>query len=365
MARYTQRYKLRRLGIGDVVFVRGGELVTASLDKVSGTYTAQLVYSTVLSPNPRVDSDWISLSSLDTLDVADTSLPAAATAVATRVTALPSVVSRSPAVMTIASSSLLGLHQRQRHASGRQDDFGAEPAIAGYAGLVMDDAPLVYYRMHEAGGLIAIDEMGLQDGDYNAGGQTFRVDGPGTGGGGPDFAVDYDNAGTDRMQATNVALDGIGSAEFTFEGWFKADAGATQIAMMEKTSASVWNSLSITAGSGGKPVFQVLNVSNPVVTGTTVVNGGTEWFHIVAMRTLAAGVHGADGLRIYVNAGTAEDTDTVPIGSFDSSNSHAIEIGDRTIGSGAGPFKGGICHCAMYDYALSDAQIQAHFDAMT
>ncbi len=129
MTQYTQRYAQSRLGVGDVISLRGAENVVASLDKVSGTYTAGLVFSSELDPNPRQDSDWFELTTVDTSDVVDQAVPATATAIATRVTVVPAVVSRIPAVMTLTSTALSGLHQRRRHGSGRQDDFGTPPLI--------------------------------------------------------------------------------------------------------------------------------------------------------------------------------------------------------------------------------------------
>jgi hypothetical protein len=117
--------------------------------------------------------------------------------------------------------------------------------------------------------------------------------------------------------------------------------------------------------------FQLLEgVTNPMVMSTTDVNDtGIDWFYVVAMRTLTTGVHGTDGLRIYIDAGAAEDTVALAA-SFDSSNSNELEVGDAANNTGSGLFTinfwhGPRSHTAVYDYALSDAQIQAHFDAMT
>lgn len=127
MTIYTQSYALRRPGVGDVIAIRGGHPITASLSKGNGVYTAQLVFSEVQNPQVRQDSDWIALTDLDTSDETDVAVPLTATVIATRVTTVAAGIPRLSAVMTVTSSALAGLHQRRRHASGRQDDFGVAP----------------------------------------------------------------------------------------------------------------------------------------------------------------------------------------------------------------------------------------------
>ncbi len=127
MSQYTQQYVLRRPGVGDAIAIRGGHPITVSLSKGNGAYTASLVFSEVENPQVRQDSDWISLTTLDTSDEVDVSVPLTAKVIATRVTTIAAGVPRLSAVMTVTSSELAGLHQRRRHASGRQDDFGVVP----------------------------------------------------------------------------------------------------------------------------------------------------------------------------------------------------------------------------------------------
>lgn len=127
MSQYTQQYVLRRPGVGDVIAIRGGHPVTVSLSKGNGAYTASLVFSEVGNPQVRQDSDWISLTTLNTSDETDVAVPLTAKVIATRVTTIAAGAPRLSAIMTVTSSALAGLHQRRRHASGRQDDFGVAP----------------------------------------------------------------------------------------------------------------------------------------------------------------------------------------------------------------------------------------------
>lgn len=147
MTQYKQTYATTRLGIGDPIAISGAHPVTVSLDKEGGVYNGQIVFSEILDANVRQDSDWFSLTCVDTSDVVDLAVPSTAKVIATRVFAITNEVSvpRRGALMEVVGESLQGLHQRQRHGGGRQDDFAMTPPMLIPPVPMPPGAPVLWY----------------------------------------------------------------------------------------------------------------------------------------------------------------------------------------------------------------------------
>lgn len=170
MTQYKQTYATTRLGIGDSIAIGGAHPVTVSLDKEGGVYNGQVVFSEILDANVRQDSDWYSLTCVDTADVVDLAVPSTAKVIATRIFAITNEVSvpRRGALMEVVGENLLGLHQRRRHGSGRQDDFAMTPPMLIPPVPMPPGAPVLWYDgsdiatlWQDAGGTVPV----VNDGD--------------------------------------------------------------------------------------------------------------------------------------------------------------------------------------------------------
>ena len=134
MSQQKQTYATTRPGVGDMVVIRNGHPAVVSVDKESGAYTAHVIYSEAPTPSLRAESEWFTLTTLNTSDETDVAVPSAATAVACRVTAIAGeVVPRAGARMEVNLTSgvdLLGFNHRKRKNSGwPAPDFAVNPGF--------------------------------------------------------------------------------------------------------------------------------------------------------------------------------------------------------------------------------------------
>ena len=105
------------------------------------------------------------------------------------------------------------------------------------------------------------------------------------------------------------------------------------------------------------------NGANAVSLDSTNPGNDGVWRHLVGMRTLSSGVHGADSVRLYVNG----VLDTSAAYSFTADLSHAdiVRMSDRNGLGTQGALNGDVAHCAIYRRALSDAEVLNHFTVGT
>jgi uncharacterized repeat protein (TIGR01451 family) len=107
---------------------------------------------------------------------------------------------------------------------------------------------------------------------------------------------------------------------------------------------------------GGLATFYLVDKSGTTasVTGGTVTDGA--WHHVVAIRDADE-----NEIRIYVDGATGNPTAVTYTDSFDSSTA-ALNIGWIDLSSGFHRFDGIVDEVALYDRALSTAEIQQQYD---
>lgn len=238
-------------------------------------------------------------------------------------------------------------------------------------------SPLGYWKLNEASGTSLADSSGNSNtATLTVSSVNYRTNGPG-----PHPALEYADSGNRAISAAG-AFDVFGdpNQEFTFECWTKPsaswDGDSTGHALVVKVGGNNWCDLGFPLGvaQNGKPCFQLHHgVSTAVrVFGDTRldVGGSVVWSHIVGMRCLTSGTHATNELRIYVDG---VNTDTAAYGNTNdaSDNGADLEIGDRVQGAEVPPngnrednYIGHIAHVAVYDYALSDAEVLANYNAI-
>jgi len=216
-----------------------------------------------------------------------------------------------------------------------------------YDAEVLADFPVAYWRLGETSGTVAVDEVGSNDGTY-IGTPTLGVDGLLAGD--ADTAVDFPS------------------------GNHYVDLGAPHLPQSDAPfSIEIWMSKTVSDGATGPIVSQYLGTTFPdrfavrvdvsgavwywhgngvSLVGTTDLTGGSP--HHIAVTRNAAGM-----VSLYVD-GVVENSGT-DTASFVNNNTNVAQFDD-----GHSLDYVGICdEVAIYDFALSAARIEAHYNAGT
>lgn len=226
-------------------------------------------------------------------------------------------------------------------------DAAAPDASATYASVVLADGPVAYWRLGEkAGTFVARDETGKHDAQYD--GCTLGVPGAIAGDTAASFAVDASSI------VLPIGLDFAGTAPFTIEAWINP-AASQQV--FRHAFTQVWFDTEGRQGFSllidyGKYAFErFVDGSNQskVVAPVAVRTGAFS--HVVATYDGAT-------MRLYVDGSmmdTSPDTRALP------SSSEPMYIGAS--GTHQQVIEGVMDEVAVYDKALPEARVKAHFAA--
>jgi len=216
----------------------------------------------------------------------------------------------------------------------------------GYAGEVLADAPVSYWRLGESTGTTAADAKGGRNGTY--------VNGPVLGVAGA-LVGDSDKAATfdgtnDRVEVPYTAV--LNPATFTLEAWAKASTTAGF-----KTVMSSWTNDGTAAGFGiwaygaNWEFYLAHGTGSQSVAAPITAN---TWTHIAA-------TYDGTTMRLYTD-GQLRSAQT---GGYVPNTSSPFSIGGATyVGSNWQHFlNGSVDEVAIYNTALPQARIQAHYNA--
>jgi hypothetical protein len=246
------------------------------------------------------------------------------------------------------------------------------PSFSVYSRVITNAGPLAYWRLGERSGP-ALDSgasSGAQNGTYAG----FAASNLGQAGPQPSDTIvsrpltgfEADNAsprfgGSSRMTVPDTGVFNFASARvFTLEAWVKGgsaqEAGAAIIAKGtggggEQFAIDVFNgTYRFFAWDGGVP-------NNAFVAGASVGPDDT-WQHLVAVLDQPAG-----RMKLYVNG--VERASVTPRATL-VNTTHEVSIGARKTSASTGydlNFDGRIDEVAIYNRALTPAEITAHFEA--
>jgi hypothetical protein len=212
-------------------------------------------------------------------------------------------------------------------------------ADCGYAGMVIDDGPLAYWRLAElANSTTASDEYALFDGSYAqpiGSVSSLVANCPANG------AVSF--ASSSSQIVVGDVLDFAGATSFTVELWIDTSNDQTPGRLVSKMSALAGWSVQIES-----------NLEITIVRRTASEEVDDRDNLVTGVNHVVGRYGGADGkLCIFVN-GVSTSCDT-------SSEELADTAASLIIGDGG--FLGAIDDVAIYDHPLSDARILAHYQA--
>ncbi len=244
----------------------------------------------------------------------------------------------------------LTLAQVQKHYSdaGGSLPVGSTAPADKYGKTVWSDTPTAYYRMASAG-TTETDVSGSTNDATYYGGETKGVSSPVTGTGGT--AVTFDgNEGS-------VMVSGPVSNPTTYseELWFNTTTtnGGKLIGFGNSSNGSRSSSYDrhVYMETSGQLTFGVYTGALVTTTSPNSYNDG-KWHYLVATQ-------GADGMKLWVDdqlVGTNPETTAQNYNGY-------WRVGGDTTWNGTSYFAGTIDEVALYDKALSAAQIQAHWNA--
>lgn len=225
-------------------------------------------------------------------------------------------------------------------------------ASLAFQSAVLADNPIAYYQLGELpGSTVADDAMGSHDGSYSATGVTLGQ--PGIGGG--DTGVRFDGSGSGRVTIPDAAA--LNPPYITLEALMRWDgANGFQQRVVDKSfflgGEQALYGLSILDDGRVRAEFRS---SGPIfLTGTTILAPG-EAHHLAA--TFDANI-----FNLYVD-GVLEASLAHPYpGNHLQFSPTNVGIGNQSERDRA--FNGLIDEVAIYDRALTQAQIQSHLSAV-
>lgn len=230
------------------------------------------------------------------------------------------------------------------------------PVVLTYRGSVLATSPIAYWRLGEASGLVAHDEMGANNGTY--GGEYFTLGVTGLLAGDANTAIATDGTATHDYgyMAVSTAPDpGVGS--FTVLEWVSPDAGQSthDYGLFTNGNAYFGSGWYVFLGSDGHIHVGVKDTTPPfayarsLLDGTTTIGTGKHQIALVFDRT-------AQLLRLYIDG--VPDASTLNISALGYiGDGTGLNFGYISWGGPQAPFGGTWDEPAVWTRALSAAEI--------
>jgi len=247
------------------------------------------------------------------------------------------------------------------------EDGTAPGGPSTYAAVILNDTPIAYWRFNEpTGSTIAVSEVNAPTMNariINGAQLTFGMAGPLRGANTTNKAFEFSGQVGPVIESDNALFDFKQQDAFSLEAWFRStgiDAVFRHIFVKDTPAGSQRNEYGVffqdTATNPGAPncglTFErfVAN-SDRVVRINSAGISLFDWHHVVAVYNGATMVMYLDGVL------------TSPVADARSqlSKSLPLRIGAKSAELGA--FKGGIDEVAVYNRALTKADVDRHFAA--
>ena len=222
-------------------------------------------------------------------------------------------------------------------------------SLPTYAGGILAATPEAYWRLGEATGTTAADASGNGvTGTYT---NSPTLGTPGVLAGDSDTSVTFDAS----WATFGDVFDFTGNAPFTLETWVKPtiiDATGRRILSKKGIDGGGLNQGYEIEATSSNTTFRRFagGLGKSAIWATGLAVG--QWSHVAA-------TYDGTAIRLYVN-GMLRATNTTSTGAI-GEHATTFELGRAS--SGGSYFKGAIDETAVYDRALSDADVLAHYDA--
>lgn len=244
---------------------------------------------------------------------------------------------------------------------------------SGYRLTVLADNPVAYWRLNELSGITSDDLIGSNDGTY-----TPNSAGSWTGGtlaqsgaiAGDNSALFNGTTGYTTVPSLSAFSFIQNTAIFSLEFWVKNNDITARKAIIGNNATSGEKGFVVIfengAGFGTKAIRCSIfkgTIGNPVTAFRSPDNviTDTNWHHVVIVHTAAA----SNSAKIYVDGVSQSITYESAYTSLSSGNStRALFTGAvNNAGSPSLPYNGNVDEVAIYNTALSQARVTAHYEA--
>jgi len=237
-------------------------------------------------------------------------------------------------------------------------------SLIGYYDSIIADSPIAYWRLGESSGTNAVDEVGSNDGTYQNS-PTLGVTGP--------LVSDTDTAMNIAVSSTQrmLVLDdpdlrpGLGS--WSMEIWFRTTTIQFANLFTKRSSSSPFSQYSCAmsgasshggAGTGSHISVGYIGTAFSSERSCYTVNNGWNdgvWHHLVVVANQTD-----DEVYIYIDNVLQTIIKDFFVGGWPTiSNVDNFSVGDNV----GGGFAGDLDEMALYNYALSAAQVDDHYTA--
>jgi predicted alpha-1,6-mannanase (GH76 family) len=226
---------------------------------------------------------------------------------------------------------------------------------------VLAAAPLAYWRFDEPSGTVARDYVSTNNGTYG----NVLLGQPGHKLVDTHTAARFGLLSASNSCVTNIHLDFAAgnNGVFSVEAWVNVGSQSSDAGLVTKGYGSGGEQFNLDCGGPNRAFrFFVRERYGAARLATSSVVPNNQWYHLVAVCDQANGF-----VRLYVNGNQAAQGSITPnIGLLPSLAS--VSIGSRQAGLGTAynnQFSGFMQEVAIYGYALSPAQVLAHYQTAT
>jgi hypothetical protein len=233
--------------------------------------------------------------------------------------------------------------------------------VSPYVQRVVADHPISYYRLDETSGTIAHDFRSGINGVYNS----TTLNQPGYNPVDSDPAAKFGPGTGSYVGSINIDFSSAGNSSFSVEAWAKGNAQSTDAGLITKGTGGGGEQFNLDCGSDGTPNhafrFFVRDGGGGVHLANSAIAPNGNWHHLVGVCNESSGY-----VVLYID-GVSNSSSTITAGSGILASANAVSIGSRQSGTTAydAQFVGSMDEVAIYNYALSPAQVQAHYTFRT
>lgn len=228
-----------------------------------------------------------------------------------------------------------------------------------YPRTIVDDHPIGFWRLNEPSGRVAFDYVDGNDGAYS----NVWCGQPGYSA--YDKSARFGYLARSNSYVTIAAVDFAtsGNAAFSVEAWVNGIAQTNDSGVLTKGTGAGGEQFNLDCGSGSHAFrFFVRDAAGGAHLANTIVTPNGKWHHLVGVCDEARGK-----VTLYVD-GSSAGQGTITAGSGLLATSNPMTVGSRQSGAGTPfdlQFVGTIADVAVYNFALSAAQVQKHYTVTT
>jgi hypothetical protein len=234
----------------------------------------------------------------------------------------------------------------------------SSPTIS-YAQTVLADNPVAYWRLNETNDIVAHDSVGGHDGQYINATQGLAGYNPND----PDTAAGF-GPSTDSHVGNISGIDFgtfANNAAFSVEAWVNGGTQTSGAGIVTYGYGNGGEQFNLDTGSGSNNFrFSVRDAVNVAHNANGTLAPNNTWQHVVGVCDEANGathlyINGVSNANATISAGVQAGTSPISIGSRQANFSSTYTMN----------FVGSIDEVALYNYALSAAQVLHHYQAGT